>query len=127
MPPKTSQKERPRAEARAVAERQKHGGRAVEASEGVAGEEPGLDRPPGGPSSLFDVCVRILEDKKNDNPLGAVRERLKAAVEVLALRQRTSPRGWDVYVERHISGVRFIVHDPTGREVDLQKVPAEDG
>jgi hypothetical protein len=74
--------------------------------------------------------VALLSDKEIEDPLGAVRKRLRAAAEVLARRQGSRPQAWDVYVERHVVGVRFVLHDPAGREVDLQLVPArllEDG
>ena len=32
-------------------------------------------------------------------------------------------REWSVYVERHIVGVRFMIRDAEGKEVDLQQVP----
>lgn len=57
------------------------------------------------------------------DPLEAVRAKLTAAGNALALQRDEDPFEWSVYVERHIAGVRFMLRDAHGREVDLQKVP----
>lgn len=129
MSRRTSQKERP-TEERPNADDRNGRGR-VDPVEGVAGEKPGTVRPPGGPTkavspprNLYELCARLAVDKTVEDPLDAIRQKLILAMYLLAPRRGEDPRAWSVYVERHIVGVRFILRDAAGREVDLQAIPA---
>jgi hypothetical protein len=47
-----------------------------------------------------------------------------AAGIVLAIQRKEDPHQWSAYAEKHIAGVRFMLRDAAGREVDLQTIPA---
>ena len=128
MSRRISQKERPTEERPKADDRSSRG--RVDPAE-AAGEKPGTVRPPGGPTkalppprNLYEVCARLAVDKTVDDPLDAIRKKLILAMYLLAPRRGEDPRAWSVYVERHIVGVRFILRDAAGREVDLQAIPA---
>jgi hypothetical protein len=78
----------------------------------------------GGPS-LYDACCALVLSKDLDDPLSAIRAKLKLFALLLAVKRGENPRAWSVYVERHIVGVRFMLRDARGHEVDLQQVPAD--
>lgn len=76
--------------------------------------------------TLYDwVCTVIAVTKDVDASLVMIRARLQAVAVVLATQRGENPANWSVYVERHIVGVRAIVRDAQGNEVDLQRLPAE--
>ena len=87
----------------------------------------GLPRVPP-PKTLWDACLRILEappspEDDRADVLARVRARLMAAGVVLAIQRKEDPHQWSAYAEKHLAGVRFMLRDASGREVDLQTIP----
>lgn len=76
--------------------------------------------------NLHEACCAVLVDRTVEDPCAKIRAMLLAYARVLAARR---PGGraadWAVYVEPHIAGVRFILHDPRGAMVDLERLPAD--
>lgn len=91
--------------------------------------KPSQERKPAEPApagSVYDQCVAIAGDVAVEDPLSEIRTRLTAVGKVLALAQNEDPRTWSVYAEHHrVGGVRFMLRDAAGREVDLQRLPAD--
>lgn len=78
------------------------------------------------PRTLWDACVRSCEADVSPDALRMLRAKLAGYATALAISKNQDPATWAVYVERHrMSGVRFIVRDPQGREQDLQLLPAD--
>jgi len=82
------------------------------------------------PKNLWEACVRILEAQPTPgvahaDPLDRIRTTLTLFGVVIAKKKREPWKQWSVYVERHMRnvGVRFMLRDAKGREVDLQKIP----
>jgi hypothetical protein len=77
--------------------------------------------------TLWDACVRVLEtpptpDAPQDT-FARVRTKLVMFGTVMAVKLNQDPRQWSAYCERHLAGVRFMLRDANGREVDLQRIP----
>lgn len=81
--------------------------------------------PPPETGTLYAWCARTIASRDLEDPMLEVRSRLRLVAALLAKRRGENPKAWDVYVERHIAGVRFILRDATGREVDLEQLPAD--
>lgn len=77
--------------------------------------------------TLYKSLSLFLADPGEvQDPIGHVRSRLKKYIEVLAARLEENPEKWGIYVERHRgAGIRMIVQDEAGKEVDLDKLPAD--
>jgi hypothetical protein len=78
--------------------------------------------------TLWDACVRILEtpptpEESRDDIFARVRVKLMLFGVVLAVKLKQNPKEWSAYCERHLAGVRFMLRDAGGREVDLQRIP----
>lgn len=79
--------------------------------------------------TVWDRCVEILEQKANPDvdgglsPIDRLRAYLKLLAVALAYKRKQRAADFSVYVEKHIAGIRFMVRDPDGKEVDLSKIP----
>lgn len=88
-----------------------------------------LERLMGPPvKTQWDACLRILErastqEDRDYDPLVRVRGYLIDLAVVLAPKYGQNPDAWSAYAEKHLAGVRFMLRDATGREIDLQKIP----
>lgn len=84
------------------------------------------ERPPAA-LSLYDECAALAVARDAEDPLSSVRAKLRCAGDLLAPLRNEDPRAWSVYVERHVVGLRFILRDAAGCEVDLQRVFIDPG
>jgi hypothetical protein len=75
--------------------------------------------------NLHQACCAVLVDKTVEDPCEKIREMLLAYARAIAKKRNGRPYDWSVYVERHGSQVRFILYDPKGGQVDLEKLPAD--
>lgn len=70
------------------------------------------------------LSLYLASPGEDERPLDVARARLRAYVRELAPRLDEDPNKWNVTVERSPAGVRLIVNDESGTEVDLDRLPA---
>ncbi len=76
--------------------------------------------------NLHQACCAFLVDKTVDDPCSKIREMLLAYAGALAAKRNGRAKDWSVYVEPHVGGqVRFVLYDPNGGNVNLEKLPAD--
>lgn len=90
----------------------------------------GLTQEAKKPANLWEACLKILEaptgpDRGSElDALLKIRRLLDMFGQLVALKMKQDPKGWSSYAERHPHvGIRFMLRDANGREIDLQTIP----